>query len=102
MANPLVSDRFIDFLLYDVLDAEALCRLPYFSEHSRATFDPWLSACRRVAREVLQPTYKPMDLEPPRFEGGHVTVHPSMRTCWKELTELGVLSASRPMAATTW
>jgi len=98
MANPLVSDRFIDFLLYDVLEAETLCRLPYFSEHSRATFDPWLSACRRVAREVLQPTYKPMDLEPPRFEGGHVTVHPFMRTCWRELVELGVLSASRPMA----
>ncbi len=98
MANPLVSDRFIDFLLYDVLEAEGLCRLPYFSEHSRSTFDPWLSACRRVAREVLQPTYKPMDEAPPRFEGGQVFVHPSMRTCWRELTELGVLSASRPMA----
>jgi butyryl-CoA dehydrogenase len=39
-----------------------------------------------------------MDEAPPRFEGGRVFVHPSMRTCWKELTELGVLSASRPMA----
>jgi alkylation response protein AidB-like acyl-CoA dehydrogenase len=98
MPNPLVSDRFIDFLLYEVLDVETLCRLPSFAEHSRATFDPWLSACRRVAREVLQPTYKPMDLEPPRLERGQVTVHPSMRTCWKELVDLGVLSASRPVA----
>ncbi|MBE2251401.1 MAG: acyl-CoA dehydrogenase [Myxococcus sp.] len=96
MANPLVSDRLIDFLLYEVLDAEALCALPAFSEHSRATFDPWLGACRRVAREVLWPTYRPMDLEPPRFEGGRVFVHPSMRTCWRELVGLGVLAASRP------
>ncbi len=96
MANPLVSDRFIEFLLFDVLDAEALCRLPYFAEHSKATFAPWLAACRRVAREVLWPTYKPMDDAPPRFENGRVFVHPTMKQCWRELVDLGVLSASRP------
>ncbi|MER2562324.1 MAG: acyl-CoA dehydrogenase [Myxococcaceae bacterium] len=96
MANPLVSDRFIEFLLFDVLDAEALCRLPYFADHSKATFAPWLAACRRVAREVLWPTYKPMDDAPPRFENGRVFVHPTMKQCWRELVDLGVLSASRP------
>lgn len=98
MANPLVSDRFIEFLLFDVLDAESLCRLPYFADHSRATFAPWLAACRRVAREVLWPTYKPMDDAPPRFEHGRVFVHPAMKQCWRELVDLGVLSASRPAA----
>lgn len=97
MANPLVSDRFIEFLLFDVLDAEALCRLPYFADHSKATFAPWLAACRRVAREVLWPTYKPMDDAPPRFENGRVLVHPTMKQCWRELVDLGVLSASRPV-----
>lgn len=98
MANPLVSDRFIDFLLYEVLDAEGLCRLPHFSEHSRATFGPWLAACRRVAREVLWPAYQPMDHRSPRFDNERVQVHPMMRECWRELVGLGVLSASRPLA----
>jgi butyryl-CoA dehydrogenase len=96
MANPLVSDRLIDFLLFDWLEVETLCRLPHFEEHSRATFEPWLSACRRVAREVLWPTYRAMDVEPPRFESGRVVVHPAMKACWKELVDLGVLNASRP------
>ncbi len=96
MANPLVADAFIDFLLFEVLDVEGLCRYPFFAEHSKATFEPWLAACRRVAREVLWPTYRPMDLEPPRFEHGRVVVHPAMKSCWRELVDLGVLSASRP------
>jgi butyryl-CoA dehydrogenase len=96
MPNPLVSDRFMQFLLDDVLDVEALCRLPAFSEHSRATFTPWLDACRRVAREVLWPAYEPMDHKPPRFDNGVVLVHPAMRECWSSLVSLGVLNASRP------
>lgn len=98
MANPLVSDRFIDFLLFDVLEADALCRLPHFAEHSRETFELWLGACRRVAREVLWPAWRPMDLEPPRFVDGRVLVHPKMHDCWRALVELGVIAASRPSA----
>ncbi len=94
--NPLIDDRFIDFLLYDVLDVAALCKLPAFTEHSRETFDPWLTACRRLARDVLFPQYRAMDLAPVRFEGGSVTVHPKMHALWKELRELGVIAANRP------
>lgn len=94
--NPLVSDAFVDFLLFDVLDVEALCRLPAFSGHGRETIGPWLGACRRVAREVLFPAYRAMDEAPPRFEGGRVTVHPKMHAAWKELVELGVIVAGRP------
>ena len=37
--NPLLDDKTIEFLLYDVLDAEGLLALPAFAEHSRETFD---------------------------------------------------------------
>ncbi len=97
--NPLLSDRFVDFLLYRVLDAESLCRLPYFKEHSRkASFDPWLDACRRLARESLFPAYREMDQQPARFEGGRVKAHPKMQTLWKQQVELGVIAAGRPWA----
>jgi butyryl-CoA dehydrogenase len=97
MPNPLVSDAFVDFVLFDWLEVESLCRLPHFRDHSRATFEPWLAACRRVAREVLWPTYRAMDEAPPRFERGRVVAHPSMKGCWRELVDLGVLSATRPL-----
>jgi hypothetical protein len=47
-ANPLLSDRDVDFQLYEVLDAAGLCALPAFSEHSRETFE--LEPCRTRPR----------------------------------------------------
>ncbi|MBL8950269.1 MAG: acyl-CoA dehydrogenase, partial [Myxococcaceae bacterium] len=94
--NPLLSDRFVDFLLYDVVDVVSLCKLPAFAHHGRETFDPWLAACRRVAREVLFPAYRAFDEQPPRFENGQVKVHPKMHAVFRELVDLGIISAARP------
>ena len=101
--NPLVSDPFIDFLLRDVLDAEALCRLPAFEGHSQETIGPWMAACRRVAREVMFPSYRAIDLEPPRFEGGRVFVHARMKDAWRELVAIGAIASVRqlPLTVTT-
>src|SRR4051812_22124993 len=96
--NPLVSDAFVDFLLYEVLDAPSLCALKAFEGHSKETFTPYLDACRRLAREALFPAYRAMDAEPPRFEGGRVKVHPKMQGLWKKLVELGVIAGTRPDA----
>ncbi len=98
MKNPLVSDRDIEFLLYEVLDAPSLCALPVFAGHDRSTFDLVLASSRRLAREVLYPAYRPMDAEPPRFEGGRIITHPLMKTIYPQLIELGVIGATRPVA----
>jgi len=66
MRNALLDDRGVDFLLDEVLDAPALLRLPYFAAHGRETFSAYLDLCRRFAREVLFPAYRPMDEAPPR------------------------------------
>ena len=33
MPNPIIDDRTLDFLLYDVLDAERITQLPRFTLH---------------------------------------------------------------------
>ncbi|MBK6691008.1 MAG: acyl-CoA dehydrogenase [Myxococcales bacterium] len=96
--NPLVRDRDVSFLLYDVLEVTALTSLPYFAEHSRMTFDSVLGAAARFAREVLYPAYNTLDETPPRFEAGRVLVHPRMRELWPALSELGLVVATRPAA----
>ncbi|AGP32659.1 acyl-CoA dehydrogenase [Sorangium cellulosum] len=94
--NPLLNDRDVEFLLYEVLDAPRLCELPYFADHTRETFDLYLQSCRRFAREVLFPTYRPVDASPPRFEGGAVAVHPALKQVFRPMIDLGVLTAARP------
>ncbi|MEO0326454.1 MAG: acyl-CoA dehydrogenase family protein, partial [Myxococcota bacterium] len=96
MANPLLDDRLVQLLLEDVLDADSLTALPYFEDHGRETFALYLGACRRLGREVLFPTLRPMDEEPPVFEHGRVTLHPSFREAFGHVRELGVISATRP------
>jgi alkylation response protein AidB-like acyl-CoA dehydrogenase len=97
-ANPLVRDRDVEFLLYEVLDVLELTKLPYFAEHGRDTFDLCLASTRRLARDVLYPAYRPMDESPPRFEGGTVLVHPRMKALYPQLAALGIASAPRSAA----
>ncbi len=98
-ANPLLSDRDVDFQLYEVLDVSALCTLPPFAEHSRETFTLFLEAVRRYSREVLFPTYRVLDAEPPVFRDGRVHVHPLLRRLYPGMVELGLLNATRPVEA---
>jgi alkylation response protein AidB-like acyl-CoA dehydrogenase len=96
MGNPLLSDRNVDFLLFEVLDAERLCQLPAFAEHSKETFELYLDACRKLGREVLFPAYRPLDEAPPHLEGGRVAAHPAMKGLFARMVELGVTCATRP------
>ena len=96
--NPLLDDRDVEFLLYDVLHADRLVELPGFAEHERETFDLLLKTTRRFAREVLHPAYKPMDEATPALANGRVAVHPRMHAIYPKLVELGLLNATRPAA----
>ena len=94
--NPLLRDRDVEFLMNDVLDVPSLLRLPYFAEHDGDTVALFLGAARRLARESLFPSYKPMDEAPPRFEQGRVFVHAHMKALYPQLVDLGIIAASRP------
>ncbi len=96
MGNPLVGDRNVEFLLYEVFRAEELCRLAAYEDHSRETFDLVLQNARKFAREVLYPTYKPMDEAPAQMVGAGVVVHPAMKQVYPKLVEQGLVAATRP------
>jgi butyryl-CoA dehydrogenase len=93
--NPLVRDRDVDFVLYELNQVDRLTALPAFAAHSRETFDLFLQSARRLAREELYPAYRAMDAEPPRLVDGRVRVHPAMRRLWPKLVELGLITATR-------
>ncbi|HEY3351453.1 MAG TPA: acyl-CoA dehydrogenase [Thermoanaerobaculia bacterium] len=94
--NPLVDDRGLDFLLFEVHDAASLLAYPQFADHAKETFDAYVGLCRRFARETLFPAYRALDAEPPSFANGRVTVHPLLHAIWPKLVEIGVVAASRP------
>ncbi|MCB9580192.1 MAG: acyl-CoA dehydrogenase [Polyangiaceae bacterium] len=96
MANPLISDRHVEFLLFELFDAEGLCGLPHFADHSRETFELYLASAKRLARDVLFPAYRPFDEAPPVLERGRVKVHPLLHDILPQMVELGIIAATRP------
>ncbi|HET6416825.1 MAG TPA: acyl-CoA dehydrogenase [Polyangiales bacterium] len=95
-SNPLIDDGLVDFLLYSVLDAESLCKLDAYAQHSKETFDLYIDSIRRFARQDLLPSYKPMDQEPPQFRDGRIHTHPALPKLYEQMVELGTLTATRP------
>ena len=96
MANPLISDALIGFLLDEVIGLDRVLSLPAYAGHTRETCDLFLDTTRRVAREALFPAYEEMDRELPRFEDGRVHLHPRMRGLFRQIVDLGIISATRP------
>src|SRR3954464_7459957 len=97
MANPLLSDRNVEFLLHEVLDTAAVFELPAFAEHSLETCEMYVQSARKLAREVLYPAYKPMDEQPPKVDAeGQLRTHRMMRAIYPRLVELGIITATRP------
>ncbi len=95
-SNPLLDDEFVDFLLYDFLDAESLCQWDAFRHHSKETFELFLDSVRRLARHDLLPTYRDMDSNPPDFRDGRIHTHPALGTLYQQMVDVGVLTGTRP------
>ena len=56
----------LQFLLYQWLDVQSLCKRPRFADHSRETFDAVLDTCERIAREKYAPFNRLVDRIAPR------------------------------------
>ncbi len=93
MAEDFVSMRNIEFLLYEVLEAETLCELPYFSEHDREIFDMVLETGLRLGADALFPVLAQMDQEAPTFDAGTVSVAPVVRDLLQACGEGGWIGA---------
>ena len=56
MANLLVDERDVKFVLYEQLNIEELCEAERYSEMSREMFDMVLEAAQKLAEKELWPT----------------------------------------------
>ncbi|RSN26331.1 acyl-CoA dehydrogenase [Streptomyces sp. WAC 05977] len=90
----MISRRDLDFLLYDWLDVEGLCKRDRFTEHSRETFDAVLDLCAEIAGERFAPHNKRNDTEEPKFVDGKVRMHPEVKAALDAVADAGLLSGA--------
>ena len=77
--SPLINRRHLDFLLYDVLEAESLCRYRRFAEHSRETFDSAIELAHQIAVDHFLPINRKGDAQEAHVVDGRVEVIPEAR-----------------------
>jgi alkylation response protein AidB-like acyl-CoA dehydrogenase len=83
MANLLVDERDVKFVLYEQLGIEKLCESERYSEFSRETFDMVLDAAQKLAETELWPINADGDRIGVRFEDGQVHVPPSFHKAYQ-------------------
>ncbi|MBI5061944.1 MAG: acyl-CoA dehydrogenase [Desulfatitalea sp.] len=93
MARKYVSKRNLEFMLYEVFDAPALTRYPYYAQHNKKVFDMTLAAALKLGKDLLNPIFEEMDRKAPYLENGRVKVHPSVRTIMEKFGEGGWIAA---------
>jgi len=89
MAKLVVDERDQDFVLYEMLDIESLCRYPKFQEFSRDLFEMTLDVARKLAEEEVYPAAIDGDREGCRLENGQVYVPKCYHRLHKLVTEGG-------------
>ncbi|KUJ84270.1 acyl-CoA dehydrogenase [Microbulbifer flavimaris] len=93
MDTPLLNERDIDFLLYELLDTESLLQRPRYREHSREIFNATLQSARTVAEKHFANHNAKGDANEPHFDGERVHLIPETKQAWDAFAEAGFLAA---------
>ena len=91
----LIDPRTLAFQLYDVLDAEALCQRPRFSDYSREAFDAVLESARGIATDLYATHQKLNDTDEPTVVNGKVVLNPGVKPAYDATAAAGLMAASQ-------
>ena len=88
-----ISERELEFLLYEFLDTESLLRRERYADHSREVFDATLETARQLAEDLLAPHLREGDEHEPAFVGGRAQLIAPTGAAWRAIAEAGFLNA---------
>ena len=95
MSELLIDQRNLAFVLYEVLDAEALTERPRFADHNRETFDAAIGTARTIAEKLFAPHNRKNDENEPEYVDGAATLIPEVKPAVDAFLEAGFLNATR-------
>ncbi|MGA1308832.1 MAG: acyl-CoA dehydrogenase [Gemmatimonadaceae bacterium] len=92
--SELLNPRDLHFLLYELLDVEALTARPRFAEQNREIYDAVLETAREVAERHYAPNRKRNDQEEPEVVDGVVVTQPELKPAYAATAEAGIIAAT--------
>ena len=97
--SKILSQRDLEFLIYEWLDAESLTARTRFSDHSRETFDAAIETSRQIATDLFAPHNKKSDANEPFVvtdeNGEHVQLIPEIKQAVDAYSAAGLIAAGQ-------
>ncbi|TFH73400.1 acyl-CoA dehydrogenase [Gammaproteobacteria bacterium LSUCC0112] len=95
MKSLILSRRDVDFMVYEWLNAEQLCEMPRYADHSRDTFDATLDLCEQMATHHFATHNKKNDANEPWFDGETVHMIPEVKAALDLFAQAGLVAAGQ-------
>ena len=94
MVAPILNERDLNFMLYELFDAEGLTKRERYADHSRETFAAAMETSRTVAEKYLIPIRQKVDTNQPTFDGERVQMIPEIKVAVDAVIASGLGSAT--------
>lgn len=96
-SSVFLGDKFynrehLNFILFDVLNADGITQYDYFSDHDKDALQMYIDATEQFAKEYLFPHLVEMDRKQPELIDGRIRVHPVHREIMLKSGENGWIS----------
>ena len=87
---PIISQRDVEFMVYEFFNCEALTQRERYAEHNRETFDATIDIARRIAEDQFLPIQMKLDMNQPTFDGERVHMIPELKVALDTVIESGL------------
>ncbi|MEI6894071.1 MAG: acyl-CoA dehydrogenase [Colwellia sp.] len=93
MPAPLMNERDLEFMLYELFDSESLIDRARYQDHDRQTFNEVMTTAKTIAEKHFLPIRQKLDSHQPTFDGKNVHLIPELKSAIMAVIESGLSSA---------
>jgi len=94
MPAPLLNERDLSFMLYELFDSESLTQRTRYQDHDRQTFEQVINTTKAVAEKFFLPIRQKLDLVEPKFDGKNVHLSIELKAAFQAVIDSGFASAT--------
>jgi butyryl-CoA dehydrogenase len=98
MTPRLINLRDLQFVLYELLEVEALTSRARYADHSRETFDAAVNTALKIATEQFATHNRQADEHEPHFDGHSVRMIPEVKAALDAFRGAGFMAAAKDYA----
>ncbi|NRA70555.1 MAG: acyl-CoA dehydrogenase [Gammaproteobacteria bacterium] len=94
MTAPMMNERDLEFMLYELFDSESLLERARYQDHDRLTFNQAINTAKTLAEKYFLPIRQKLDTQQPHFDGKKVHLIPELKVAIDAVIESGFSSAT--------